>query len=278
LTVKKESKVIELWQASNWTTDKQGIYLGEISQDWSQGRTAFGGILASAAIRAMQEKLEAGRYLRSALVAFVAPVRIGKAEIDVQLLRAGRSLSSLEAKIFQEDKIRTQITACFGENRKTCIQIQGNPRPETTPPEELEPMPYVENGTPAFTQHFEFRMISPMPFGGAQNTPHLRGWIRARDEHNIDAASLLSLIDAWPPPEIITQPRPFPLSSVTWQINLLSVLPKEGITPDQWWFYDSHTTWAAGGYSDNQACLWSPEGQPAAHSRQLVAEFSADCD
>jgi len=105
----------------------------------------------------------------------------------------------------------------------------------------------------------------------------IQGWIRPRDDSNVDAAALLSLVDAWPPPELTTQDRPYPLSSVTWQINLLTVLPNDGIPPDAWWFYDSKTTWADGGYSDSQATLWAPDGRPAANSRQLVAEFSADC-
>ena len=45
-----------LWQAGGWTADEKGGYSGEISEDWCQGRTAFGGLLATAAIRAMQQR------------------------------------------------------------------------------------------------------------------------------------------------------------------------------------------------------------------------------
>ena len=85
------------------------------------------------------------------------------------------------------------------------------------------------------------------------------------------------LVDAWPPPEIVTQDRPFPLSSITWQVNLLSVLPEQGVSPQAWWFYDSKSAWSDNGYSDSRAMLWGPEGQPVASSCQLVAEFSAEC-
>lgn len=265
-----------LWEAGNWIPDETGGYSGEITEDWCQGRTAFGGLLATACTRAMQHRLGPGRPLRSALVAFVGPVFPGPARIELDVLRAGRSLTSVDARVLQEGQARTRVTACFGEGRDTCIQIPGPHRPTATPPEEIEPMPYIPDVVPAFTQHFDFRWTSPLPFLGAKEA-HIQGWIRARDDSNLDTAALLSLIDAWPPPEIATQDRPYPLSSITWQANLLTVLPEKGVPPDAWWFYESKATWADGGYADSWSTLWAPDGRPAAKSRQMVAEFSADC-
>ena len=265
-----------LWQTGTWTPDDSGGFFGEIDEDWCQGRTVFGGILATACVRAMQHRLGPGRPLRSVLVTFVAPVSSGPARIELEVLRSGRSFTNVDARVVQEDRICTRVTAGFGEGRDTCIQIPGPPRPEAAPPDGIEPMPYIPDLVPAFTQHFDSRWTSPFPFSGSREA-RIQGWIRPRDNANVDAAALLSLIDAWPPPELTTRDRPYPLSSVTWQTNLLTVLPEEGIPPDAWWFYDSHTTWADGGYSDSQATLWAPDGRPAANSRQLVAEFSADC-
>jgi len=265
-----------LWLAGNWTPDESGGFIGEIDEDWCQGRTVFGGILATACVRAMQQRLGPGRPLRSALVTFVGPVSTGRARIELEVLRTGGSLTSVDARVIQEDRICTRVTAGFGEGRGTCIQIPGPPRPEASLPDGIEPMPYIPDLVPAFTQHFDSRWTSPLPFSGSREA-RIQGWVRPRDDANVDSAALLSLIDAWPPPELATQDHPFPLSTVTWQTNLLTVLPEEGISPDAWWFYDSHTTWADGGYSDSSATLWSPDGRPAANSRQLVAEFSADC-
>ena len=91
------------------------------------------------------------------------------------------------------------------------------------------------------------------------------------------ALKLLSLMDAWPPPEILTQDHPYPVSSVTWQTNLLGTLPPQGVDPAAWWFFEANTTWARDGYSESKSSLWAPDGRLVANSIQLVAEFSTDC-
>jgi hypothetical protein len=101
--------------------------------------------------------------------------------------------------------------------------------------------------------------------------------VRPRDDGAVDTAAVLSLIDAWPPPEIAMADRPFPLSSVTWQVNLMADLPAGGVAAEAWWFFESRTLAGDGGYTDSAGRLWGPDGGLVATSRQLVAEFFGEC-
>jgi acyl-CoA thioesterase len=221
----------------------------------------------------MQAGVGPDRPLRSALTTFVGPVSPGEVFVETDCLRAGSSLTFMEAHVRQDEVTRTHVTAGFGKSRPTRLDVEAAPRPEAPAPDTIEPMSYLPGIVPAFLQHFDLRWIAPLPYSGADRG-QVHGWIRPRDDRNVDAAGVLSLVDAWPPPEITRAEGPFPLSSVTWIINLVADLPHEGTAPDDWWFYDSVTTAAKSGYTDCVGRLWAPDGRLAATSRQLVAEFS----
>ncbi len=248
--------------------------MGEISEDWCQGRTAFGGLTVTAAVRAMQAQVEAARCLRSVMVNFVAPLAVGPARIEVIHLRQGGSLSFEEARVYQDERVCTLLTAAFGLERPTQIQLSPALRPAATPPDQLESIPYLPGITPAFSQHFEYRWTSPVAPYSAADAARVQGWIRARDTAAIDIASVMSLVDAWPPSVISMLDRPRPLSTVTWQANIMAAPPAGGYPSQGWWFFDSQAQGVGAGYSGEQSQFWAPDGRLLVSSQQLVAEFS----
>jgi acyl-CoA thioesterase len=212
------------------------------------------------------------RRLRSVLVQFVGPIRVGEVQAQVHLLRAGSSLTQVEARVEQGGDPRTVVLAGFGVSRATTLRLPAEPPPPLPPPDELAAMPYLEGVTPAFTQHFQFRFHgNVVPFSGADE-PRVQGYIRLREPVAMDAAGVLALIDAWPPPILSRARGPVPVSSVTWQVHLLG----DPCCPDPgaWWRYDAQTTHADEGYEDFAASLWDAEGNLVARARQLVVEFS----
>lgn len=248
---------------------------GEVPRHWCQGRTVFGGLLATAAVRAMTTRVRPERRLRTVVVAFVGPVSAGRSRIEVSTLRDGSSMSFTSARLIQAGRVRTLVTAGFGQGRAHGLEIAPLGRPEAPPPDELAPMPYVPGLTPTFTQHFDLRWTAQVaPFTGADK-PHVQGWVRPRDEGHLDAAGLLSLMDAWPPVVLTRATGAIPVSTVNWQVNFLSPIGPEGVAPDGWWFFDARCPAARDGYSDEHARLWGPDGRLVATSRQLVADFPA---
>ena len=74
-----------------------------VSDDWLQGRTCYGGLISTLAVRAMRDLAgttwPAGASLRSLQTCFVAPVSPGEVRIDVQLLRQGRNVCQVQAQV-----------------------------------------------------------------------------------------------------------------------------------------------------------------------------------
>src|ERR1700761_3731589 len=83
-------------------------FVAEIPQDWTQGRTTFGGLLAAVAIRGLQTVAQ-GRSMRSFLMDCLAPTVPGALDVQVEVLRVGRSLLHARATLSQEGQTRALL-------------------------------------------------------------------------------------------------------------------------------------------------------------------------
>lgn len=267
-----ESDLIEV---TTWTKGGGTTFTGDIPQSWTQGRTAFGGLIVSALIRAMKNELQPERRLRTLVATFIAPVSPGPIEARLELLRVGKSLTLFQGRTEQDGQPRVIIEAGFGAPRKSRLELTSPPRPPAPGPDEVTALPFAKGMSPTFTQHFDYRWTAEhLPLGGGERG-HVQGWIRPKlASRAVDTPAILSLIDAWPPPLLTVLPPPLPLSTVTWQVNLLADLPPEGVAPEKFWFFDSEMIAAHAGTTDTDGKLWAPDGQLVATSRQMVVEFS----
>jgi acyl-CoA thioesterase len=249
----------------------QGRGVALVPADWGQGRSAFGGLVAAAALRAMRRLAPADRRPRSLLVAFVGPVSPGSIEIELIGLRHGGSVSHLEARVVQGGEVRCVVIAAFGADRRSAVAVSGPPRPAAPAPDDLPELPYLPGVVPAFTQHLAFRWDGAMPYSGASEAC-FGGWCRLRaPARGLADEQVLVLVDAWPPPILPLLSAPAPASSVTWSVELLETPPDE--PADGWWYLRAETDSAGAGYANTRATLWTPSGALAALSRQVVVVY-----
>ncbi len=267
-TPQKLSEVIQVEKAAEALS-----YTMTIEEDWAQGRATFGGILASAAANAARAEQEDGFALRSALTSFVAPARPGRLEIALNKLRQGKNTIQWQVELSQDEQTIASLILCFGRGREGQFEIEGPRAPDAKKPEELDPLPYMEGITPRFTQHFDYRYTgNTLPFGGHKEGK-IQGWVKARDTAAVTESTILSLLDAWPPPIWIHADSPIPGSTITWQVNFMDEVHQDGFSGEQYFYYEAETTAAAGGFSDFQGNLWSPDGKLLAVSRQLFVGY-----
>lgn len=250
-----------------------------VPEDWAQGRSTLGGLIAALGVRALRP-LAGERPFRSLLVSFVGPVGPGEVGIDVSPLRQGRSMSQLEARLTQDGSPRCVVLAAAGAARESAIEVPPLPPPEATPPEDCAELPYVEGVFPAFTQHFAYRWAhGAVPFAG-ESGHEIAGWCRFRDAPEPPTVEhLVTLLDAWPAPVLGQLSKPAPASSVTWGVDLTGLGGEAGaeeapVSCEDWWFYRSTAEAAAGGYVQARAMLWDPRGRLVALGRQTIAVFA----
>ncbi len=116
-----------------------------IPATWSAPNVPQGGTALAAATRAMQAALPGALPLRSVSCVFAAPVAAGDAEIDVEVLRAGRTVAQATATMRTPGSgAGLTAIAVFGASRPGFVFTDVEP-PPLPPPETLpsfrDPLP-----------------------------------------------------------------------------------------------------------------------------------------
>lgn len=135
----------------------EGRYEADLDERWNLRPLPQGGIVTAIAVRAMASELgHAEQRPRTLHTTFAAQVAHGPLEIEVEVLRAGRSMSQLRAEVRNRGASRGHVTTCvFGAGR------DGFAFTELRPPADL-PDPAA---CPSFRDPIpEGTGFQPMPF------------------------------------------------------------------------------------------------------------------
>lgn len=244
-----------------------------IPASWGQGRTVFGGLSSALLYTVMRSHASDERVLRSLNTNFVGPLLVDVPFIfEVEILREGKSVSQLSARIIQNGQVAVFQQGCFGADRDSNINVKNNDNHIMPLPDELPRFSDVAQGAPNYTSHIDLALArGHLPFSSSKDS-HTWGWMRFKQApKQITDAHLICLVDAWPPGVLQMMSTPSPASSMMW--NLEFIHPHQPVSPEDWFAYQSHTRQAAEGYAHAQANIWNNKGQLVAVSRQSIAIF-----
>lgn len=200
-----------------------GRYRAEISDVWTVALVPQGGVVAAVAARAMLAELTgadepdstgAAHQLRSMHSVFAAPVPAGPVEVDVQVLRRGRSMSQVQATV-RSPGASAGLTALavFGGERPgfafTDLVPPVVPPPEDCPSFRDPPPPEVEwpdfEPRPFWERVLEGRAALGLPpwDRAPRTSAEVAQWCRFEhppvgDDGRMDLLSLLVLADLMP--------------------------------------------------------------------------------
>lgn len=244
-----------------------------VSDDWTQGRTAFGGLQAAIALTAMRKLVPAHIPLRVLQVTFIGPVVVGDVAVHARVLRTGKSVTHAEARLMSGGETGCLVIGVFGSARESSLKINNTLYPELPAADGLMNMPLFAGVTPRFLEHCALRWArSTPPFSGASDA-HSGIYIRL-DEPVTSDAHMVALCDIIPTPALSMLKRPAPASSLTWTLELLRNDYLETGTKPGWWLMDAEVTHGEGGYLSQTALLWDAQRRPVALSRQTVTAFA----
>lgn len=248
----------------------------QIPTGWLQGRTIYGGLVAGLMMqKALSVIADPDKRLLSASVTFVGPVREDRARISAEILRQGKSVITLEVRLWQDDAVQSILLASFGAVRESTIQVQQEPvAPDYPAPAQLNYLP-VHQLMPECYQQFEVCWAEgDYPCTGSQQSD-FGGWCRYTPEKHANrdftVADLVTLMDIWPPGVLPLFKTLSPASSLTWHITYVHPIRHQ---VHDWFKYKVITEHAADGYSTETAHLWDAENRLIAISRQTVTVFA----
>ena len=245
----------------------------QITQEWSQGRAAYGGLLAGLVYESMSKKNTDDRPVRNLQISFIGPVSFElPLYLETEVFREGKSVTQILGRGIQNGQTQIAIMGSFGHSRESLLSVNSEPRLFPEIPNKLNAMPYIEGVLPEFTKFFDFRYITKMPFQGSKDST-LRGFVRFKSaQAQMGIAQVLGLVDAWPPTPLPMLNTPAPASSLNWTIEF--VHPQPSLAADEYCQYESVTEHTANGYGHTRAKIWNMKGELMAISQQTVTIFA----
>jgi len=247
-----------------------------LDPSWGQGKTSFGGMSAAMALASLERELPQDAPLRSLAINFCGPLATGEPfDTQTRVLRAGRSVTHIQAEVHQNDQCATILTACYGAERISDVAVV----PTVAAPGEPgagQRLSYIPGITPEFVQHIDFSYVSGgLPFSGSKDN-HIHGWMRFKEVSGpLSEVHLVALIDAWPPATLQKLRSPAPCASVTWSLDICTPLSTLPTTPNagDWLWYEVDIVAAGHGYAQTTARIYLADGTLLALSRQLVVVY-----
>jgi len=267
-------------------TGHDGRYAATIADRWMLVVVPQGGVVAAIAVRAMAAELgHPDQQLRSLSAVFAGQVATGPVEIDVTVLRRGRSMSQLAATVRNPgaDAGLTAI-AVFGGVRRG-FEFTGRDYPEVPGPEGLtgfrDPLPegvefeFDRSPMPFWEEIVESRpAIGRPPWEPFEDGPaEMAYWYRldeppVGDDGHLDPAAAIVLCDTMPGAvgqKVGYEEGPWFGPSADYTVHLLA--PAE----PGWLLAHNRAHQAGDGYASVEMDLWDPSGPTlVAHATQVM--------
>jgi len=241
-----------------------------IPETWMQGRSSFGGLSSALAVEAAAH-LADGRPLRSILVTFAGPVSAHAANLVVNPIRTGKSVSIFSTEIIQDHKPSVLVQSCFGVSRETkSVPYAGTFEGEVL--NETALTPFVPQLMPSFLQMFDLSWTGGGIPASGTSIPRIGMWVRFKEEDRPEdrRARMIAICDVPPPAMMAYYNRPINASSLTWSLEFL-VDPAE--VSSRWFYLDYRLEAASGGYSQQAGRVFDENKQLVAISHQCMTYF-----
>jgi acyl-CoA thioesterase len=259
----------------------EGRYICDLSHDWDLVAVPQGGVIAGVALRAAGAEVhDPSQELRTCTTVFAGQVSAGRLQVDVQVLRSGRSASQVLATVTNDgSEAGATVMAVFGGRRQGPTFVDVVP-PEVPPPADCPsyrdpPPPGVEPFEPLpFWTRVEGRAaLGHPPWEEFESTgSDVATWLRfddppRRPDGSLDPLGLITLADRMP--GCIGErlghsgPRWFaPSADLT--VHLLEPVRTE------WVLAHDRARWADDGWASAESTLWDQDGRLVAYATQMM--------
>jgi Acyl-CoA thioesterase C-terminal domain/Acyl-CoA thioesterase N-terminal domain len=258
--------------------EEPGAYDAALDAGWQIGGGVNGGLLLSLVGTALRETLADGPHVDPVSVSayYLAASVPGPATIRTDVVRAGRSMTSLQCSLVQPDGDgreveRLRALATYGDLAALPDDVRTTASPPDLPPVEecfstADAPPTDVMAQTGFLDRIDLRM-DPSCVGWAVGKPSgrglLQGWLRMADGREPDSLSLLLAADAFPPVA-------FDLGMVGWSPTLELTVHVRARPAPGWLRVRVTTVNVAGGMLKEDCEVWDSADRLVAQSRQLA--------
>jgi len=281
----RDTAVRELSRTQGEEQPARVEFAAALSPDWRAGRGPHGGYIAAMLVRALTETVDDSlRAPRSLTIHYARAPQPGPVSILATIERTGRSLSTLSARMEQDEKLIALALAAFSVPW-SAPEILELPMPEVAPPDRPgRERPPLFAGAPPFTRQISIQpRIGAVPFTGSEHPMEIGSWLGLAEPRAIDAISLAFFADALFSPPFIRLTDPATTPTVDLTVHFRAALPPAsagravhlegdsvgGVPLDQLCFARFRSGLVQDGFFEEDGVIWAADGTVLAQSRQL---------
>jgi len=244
-----------------------GVWDGAIADGWQTPRGPLGGYVMAIVLRGMELAVDDGeRQARAATMHFLRVPEVGAVTVRAEVERAGRSLSTVTARLEQGGKLLGIAIAAYSKPWAGPT-LEDAPMPEAAPPEPRAPVSpeFPRDNRPAFMSRLSMQhRFGDPPFTSADRG-ETGGWIGLLEERPVDALTIAVCADAWFPAPWPRLRELAPAPTIDLTVHFRAPLP----LPDTLLLGHFDCRLIRDGFFDENGMLWAPDGTLVAQSRQL---------
>ncbi|HEX9343067.1 MAG TPA: thioesterase family protein [Actinomycetota bacterium] len=254
-----------------------GTWKTEVDPGWTVVGRPNGGYLLALAARAglavagQPDPLAASAH-------FLASPEPGPAELEVETLRAGRSVATVQVRLAQGGSLCLEALLSAGTldpGAPVGWRAASGP-PPLAPLEACVPgvadLPVPGGFHVALLDHIDIR-VDPACAGWLAGRPagklETRGWVRFHDGREPDPLALLAFADGFPPTS-------FELGIPSWAPTLAMSVYVRDLPAPGWLRLFARGQQLQGGWFDEEVELWDTRDRLVAQSRQLAGARTPD--
>jgi acyl-CoA thioesterase len=250
--------------------DRARSFSARIDPGWWIVAGPNGGYLAAILLRAFEGAVaDPARTPRSLTIHYTAPPAQGPVRIDTTVERAGRSLTTVSARMLQDDRLIVLALAAFSKPRSLTLTHSAVRMPEVPPPERC---PRLDKKIEIHDRYEHRWAIGAPPFGGGDQA-QCGGWIRLTDPRPLHAPLAAAYTDSFPPALyslVSDEALAGGVPTIDLTIHFRAPLPRPGASADEFTLAVFRTHTLREGFLEEDGELWSADGQLLVQSRQLA--------
>lgn len=245
----------------------EGRFSGTVHPAWNIGANPNGGYLLSLAAQALRQAVPQHPDPLSITTHYLRPGQPGQpCDIDVQVLRSGRTLSTVRATLAQDGGARLEVLAAMGHlGDDDLAPVITLPVPDIPPPEACPGRSASAQGVGLpILDRLDIRLHPAEAAPGAAGRARVSGWIRFADGRAPDPIACLLMADAFPPAVFGL------LGMVGWVPTIELTVHLRARPAPGWLLGCFEAEDLRDGRVIENGALWDSRGQLVAQSRQLA--------
>ena len=249
----------------------EGVFEGRIDPGWFVFVGPNGGYVAAIVLRGMTVAVgDDERVPRSLTVHYTEPPVEGPIRVMTAIERAGRSMTTVSARMTQDGRTLALALAAFSRPRRRPALSFVDLAPPDVPPADEAPAVAAVPGLPPITERYDTRPVLGSPPFAAGDEALSGGWLRLAEPRLADPLAVVAYTDAWLPAVFTRTVERVGVPTVDLTVHFRSALPLPDARPEDFVLCRFHSRVAAEGFLEEDGELWSAGGTLLAQSRQLA--------